>query len=108
MPVSVRSITDPCYNFKINVKNPIKESDNLVGKIVPPPIDPCDDLNAKLIDKKERKKIQVFDLFGRIVFSGEFVEDNFDLHLDKITKGTYLLNITLQDGKTQHETIIVQ
>ena len=108
MPVSIRSITDPCDTFKINIKNPIKESDNLVGKIVPPPTDPCDDLYTKLIDKKEPKKIQVFDLFGRLVFSGEFVEDNFDLKLEKLTKGTYLLNITLQDGKIQHETIIVE
>ena len=108
MPVSIRSSTDPCDTFKINIKNPIKESDNLVGKIVPPPTDPCDDLYTKLIDKKEPKKIQVFDLFGRLVFSGEFVEDNFDLKLEKLTKGTYLLNITLQDGKIQHETIIVE
>lgn len=108
MPVSIRSITDPCDTFKINIKNPIKESDNLVGKIVPPPTDPCDDLYTKLIDKKEPKKIQVFDLFGRLVFSGEFVEDNFDLKLEKLTKGTYLLNITLQDGKIQHETIIIE
>ena len=108
IPVSVRSITDPCDTFKINIKNPIKESDNLVGKIVPPPTDPCDDLYTKLIDKKEPKKIQVFDLFGRLVFSGEFVEDNFDLKLEKLTKGTYLLNITLQDGKIQHETIIIE
>ncbi len=108
MPIQVRSITDPCDTFKINVKNPIKESENLVGKIVPPPTDPCDDLYAKIMDKKETKKIQVFDLFGRAIFSGDFVEDNFDLKLEKISKGTYLLNITLQDGKIQHETIIVE
>ena len=108
MPIQVRSITDPCDTFKINIKNPIKESENLVGKIVPPPTDPCDDLFAKIMDKKETKKIQVFDLFGRAIFSGDFVEDNFDLKLEKISKGTYLLNITLQDGKIQHETIIVE
>lgn len=108
VPVTVRSITDPCDSFKINIKNPIKESDNLTGKIVPPPTDPCDDLYAKIIDKKEPKKIQVFDFLGRIIFSGEFVEDNFDLKLEKLTKGNYLLNIILQDGKIQHETIIVE
>ena len=108
MPVLVRSITDPCDTFKINIKNPIKESENLVGKIVPPPTDPCDDLFSKIMDKKETKKIQIFDLFGRAIFSGDFVEDNFDLKLEKISKGTYLLNITLQDGKIQHETIIVE
>lgn len=108
IPVAVRSLTDPCGFFKINTKNPIKETDNLIGKIVPPPIDPCDDLNAKLINKKESKKIQVFDLFGRVIFSDEFIGDNFDFKLEKLTTGTYLLNITLQDGKTQHETIIVK
>lgn len=108
IPVQVRSVTDPCDTFKIKIKNPIKESDNIVGKIIPPPTDPCDDLYAKLIDKKEPKKIQIFDLSGKIIFSGEFVEDKFDLKLEKITKGTYFLNIMLQDGKIQNETIIVE
>ena len=37
-----------------------------------------------------------------------YTGETFKIGGYKITKGTYLLNITLQDGKTQHETIIVQ
>ena len=110
VPVSVRSITDPCDSFKISIKNPIKQSENLVGKILPPVEDPCDTpWNFRNINNKDVKKnINVYDLSGKLIYSASFNGDKFDLSIDKLSKGTYLLNIVLQDGNTQKEIIIVE
>ncbi len=105
IPVSVRSASDPCDTFKIVVKNPIKQSENLTGKVILPPDDPCD-RNSKIINGK--KEINIYDLYGRLIYTDTFVDDDFNLQTQKLVKGTYLLNIRLQDGYKQQTTLIIE
>ena len=110
IPVSVRSITDPCDSFKISIKNPIKQSENLTGKIMPPVEDPCDTPWGfrKINNKEEKRQSNIYDLYGRLVLSETFTGDSFNLQTQKLTKGTYILNITLSVENTQKETIIIE
>jgi|GEM_PF-1244705 len=106
--VNVRSVTDPCDGFKISITNPVKKGDNLVGKILPPPDDPCDNLSKMLSQKEDKKEVKVYDLFGRLVLSDFFNSDEFQINNLNLPKGNYILNITLSNGKTQKQIVVVE
>lgn len=106
--VNVRSVTSPCEGFKISIINPIKKGDNLVGRILPPIIDPCDALAKMLSQKDEKKEVILFDLFGKPVFSDFFFSDEFVFSNLNLPAGNYIINITLSNGITEKQTVIIE
>ena len=113
MPVLVRSLADPCdggpFDFRVAFKNPIKESENIEATLRPI-LDPCGGFVAKISDANVKKEVQIYDLFGKIVFQNSFQNDNFniDLAAQKIIKGTYVMNVLIEGFETQQQIIIVE
>ena len=113
LPVMVRSLTDPCnggpFSFRIAFKNPIKESENIEATLRPI-IDPCDGFVAKMSDENVKKEIQIYDMFGNLIYQNTFQNDFFSINLStqKIKKGTYFMNVLIDGFEKQQQTIIVE
>lgn len=106
--VTVRSQTDPCSEFRIVTTNPIKRGKSVMGVILPPPTDPCDELYQKIMQKGEKREIKLFDFSGRLVYSNYFYSDAFELNNLDLKKGTYILSVKLPDTDAKREILIVE
>jgi len=113
LPVLVRSLTDPCnggpFGFRIAFKNPIKESENIEATLRPIE-DPCDSFVVKMSDENVKKEVQIYDLFGNLIYQSTFKNDDFKINLStqKIKKGTYFMNVLIDGFEKQQQTIIVE
>jgi hypothetical protein len=113
LPVLVRSLTDPCngppLGFRIAFKNPIRESENIEATLRPI-LDPCDGFVVKMSDENVKKEVQIYDLFGNLIYQSTFKNDDFKINLStqKIKKGTYFMNVLIDGFEKQQQTIIVE
>lgn len=110
LPVQVRSLTDPCgFGFRVIFKNPIKQSENIEA-FVRPIEDPCAGLISIISDNSLKKEVQIYDLFGKQICQGSFKDENFqiDLSAQRISKGTYIMNVFIDGFEPQQQTIIVE
>ena len=108
--VSPRTPSDPCDEFLRIGSNPIK-SDNLAGR----PIwieDPCDDFAwktnslTKEASEKTKSTIDIYNSFGRLVYSKTQLEKEFDI--SGLEKGFYFVKYQTKKGKLITKKFIVK
>jgi trimeric autotransporter adhesin len=101
-----------CYTLKVQLGTatiqelPIVNPENLTVKLFPNPTK--DRLSVYVIGDNSRRNLTVFDIKGRIVYSQPLSDMITTLSLAKLAKGTYVVKITGDNGKTVYSEQVVK